>query len=273
MPEKVVVLHIGTHKTGTKSLQSMLAENLSWFAAQGLYYPSTGILGGGQHNLAWQFTGDRRFERANGSLVDLVRELGENEPQSVFISSEDFESLHRRAAVMSEFRSALETLGYRVEIVVVLREAVDYVPSLYEELRKHSLEQTLDEFVVGILANGGVIFRDWDLCINYERLVTEFADIFGIGAVHALRYDRQDSVGMVLDAASALLGVPLVPIHGWTRRNTRMPDLSGSASEHVNVADATSLIWEGSQLNDAQLRSMEAAFGGVVDEMVRRYPV
>ena len=209
-----------------------------WFAVEGLYYPSTGILaGGGQHNLAWQFTGDRRFERANGSLVDLVRELGRNSPESVFISSEDFEPLHRRAAVMSEFRSALETLGYRVEIVVVLREAVDYVPSLYEELRKHSLEQTLNIPLLESSRNGGVIFRDWEhLCINYERLVTEFADIFGIGAVHALRYDRQDSVGMVLDAASALLGVPLVPIHGWTRRNTRMPDLSGIASEHVNVA-------------------------------------
>jgi hypothetical protein len=95
--EKVVVVHIGTHKTGTKSLQSMLGHHSTWFADQGLYYPVTGRLqDGGHHNIAWQLCGDFRFDPANGSLYDLVGELDRRRPPNVFLSSEDFESLYRR---------------------------------------------------------------------------------------------------------------------------------------------------------------------------------
>ena len=274
MPEKVVVLHVGTHKTGTKSLQSMLAENLRWFAEQGLYYPSAGrVHGWGHHNLAWQLTGDFRFEPADGSLDDLVHELGLHQPQSVFLSSEDFESLYRRAEALEGLRFALEEFGYGVEVVVVLRDPVDYVPSLYEELHKHGLDRTLNDFVNGILANGGIMFRDWDLRVDYKQLVTGFADVFGVEAVHAVRYERNDSVGMVLNAASALLHLPLMPIDGWPRLNVRMSERPNSVSEHVNGAETTSVVEEGNHLNDAQLASIGAAFGGLVDELVRRYPV
>ena len=273
MPQKVVVLHIGTHKTGTKSLQSMLAENGTWFAEQGLYYPATGRLhDGGHHNLAWELSNDPRFEPANGSFDDLVHELRHDEPPSVLLSSEDFESLYRRAEPLAGFRSALEELGYEVEVVVLLRDPADYVSSLYDELRRHGLEQTLDDFVVGIILNGGVVFRHWDLRINYEQLVTGFADAFGAEAVHALRYERKDSVGVVLDAASALVRLSLVPIDGWTRRNVRVPERPRSASEHADVAAMTSFIGESSPMTDAQVKSIEATFGGLVNHLVRRYP-
>jgi hypothetical protein len=262
-----VVLHIGTHKTGTKSLQNMLVENESWFAEQQLYYPAAGRLpGGGHHNLAWELSGDLRFEPTNGSVDDLRRELRDHEPESVLLSSEDFESLYRRAEPLTHLRSTLEGLGYEVVVVVLLREPTDYVPSLYDELRKHGLRQTLDDFVAAILANGGVMFRNWDLRINFDTLLTGFADVFGADKVHAVRYDREDSVGIVLHAASVLLRLPLRTVEGWSRHNVRLPEQEGSAP-------GTATVDAGSCLSATQREAIDAAFGGLVQDLTHRYPV
>jgi hypothetical protein len=261
MSDKTVVLHIGTHKTGTKSLQGMFDANSAWFGDQGLYYPVTGRLNdGGHHNIAWQLFGDPRFDPTKGSLNDLLGELDRRKPPNVFLSSEDFESLYRRTRQLEMFRSALEEFDYRVEVVVVLRDPTDYVPSLYEQLLKHGFEQTLDQFVDGILTNGGVMFRNWDLRINYEQLAAGFADVFGAESVHALRYEEKDSVNVVLDAASAILGLSIAPVAMSTRHNARLDERTGSRS----VAN---------QLSSSQAKAIETAFGSLLNDIVQRYPV
>ena len=67
------------HKTGTTSLQTMIARNREHFREQGLYYPATGQVGvgDGQHNLAWELLGDERFDPEAGSLAGLADELRE----------------------------------------------------------------------------------------------------------------------------------------------------------------------------------------------------
>ena len=178
-----------------------------------------------------------------------MHELGLHQPQSVFLSSEDFESLYRRAEALERLRFALEEFGYGVEVVVVLRDPVDYVPSLYEELHERGLDRTLNDFVNGILANGGIMFHEIGIYrVDYKQLVTGFADVFGVEAVHAVRYERNDSVGMVLNAASALLRLPLMPIDGWPRLNVRMSERPNSVSEHVNGAETSSVVEEGDPL-------------------------
>jgi hypothetical protein len=274
VPEKVAVLHIGTHKTGTKSLQSMLADNPTWFAEQGLYYPATGRLaGGGHHNLAWELVGDPRFDADIGSITDLARELENRHPVSVFVSSEDFESLYGRTEALAGLRSALEDQGYTVAVVVVLRDPVEYLPSLYVELRKHGLGHTLDDFVDRVLMDGGIVFRNWDLRMDYEQLATGFANAFGATAVHAIRYQREDSVPVVLDAASVLLGVPVAPVEGWPRHNVRMPERTASHSNDLPVREMTGLTEGVNPLSQGQVESIQAVFGAAVDEVIRRYPL
>jgi hypothetical protein len=249
------VLHIGTHKTGTKSLQRMLAHHATWFADQGLYYPVAGQVDGGHHNIAWQLLGDPRFDPANGSLDDLVVELDRHEPPNVLLSSEDLESLYRRERPLARFRSALNELDYEVEVVVLLRHPSDYVPSLYQELVLHGFEQPLDEFVECILKNGGVMFRQWDLRLNYQQLVAGFADVFGVASVHALRYEQRDSVATVLDAVSEILGLSIGSVAGWTRHNTGLDRATDG------------------RLSGCQAEAIDAAFGSFVNDVVHRYPV
>lgn len=221
--KKMVVLHIGTHKTGTKSLQTMLSQNSEWFEEQGLAYPVTGRVGYGHHNLAWELTGDTRYEQATGSLDDVVTELARTEAPTALLSSEDFESLYRRPDPMARLLANLQEIGYDVHVVVTLREPADYTESLYEELLKHGLTQSVDEFVDQVLREQSITFRHWDLCLDYGRMVSGFTDVFGITAVHTLRYNKADSVSSVLGTCQNLFRRRIRPVAGWERHNVRPP--------------------------------------------------
>lgn len=254
MGRRTVVLHVGTHKTGTTSLQTMLARNEGHFAVKGLYYPAAGRGGGdGHHNLAWELAGDERYDPAAGSLADLVAELAAAGPRAVVVSSEDFEYLHRRPERLATLRTGLESAGYAVRVLVVLREPAGYVESLYAELGKHGLTGSLDGFVEGALASGAVTFGAWTFSLDYPTLVGAFAGAFGRRRVQVLGYHPADVVGSLLAACGRQLGLDLSPVPGWVRFNAR----DGGPGPALTVA---------------QRRAVESAFGGVIESLVRRYP-
>ncbi len=137
MRSRAAVLHVGMHKTGTTSLQTMIARNRQHFRDQGLYYPTTGQIGvgDGQHNLAWELAGDERFEPASGTIADLASELrAQRRPRAVLVSSEDLEYLYDRPERLASLRGVLEDVGYAVRVVITLRQPSEYLESLYFEL-------------------------------------------------------------------------------------------------------------------------------------------
>jgi hypothetical protein len=276
MASKIAVVHIGTHKTGTTSLQSMIARNETYFAEQGLYYPTAGRAGDGHHNLAWELNGDERYDPTVGSFADLTNELRQTKPRAVLLSSEDFEYLHLRPESLRNFRRRLSRLGYKTHVLVVLRRPSEYLESLYVELRKHGLEEEFDDFLARALADGGVVFRGWDFRVNYKQLVPSFAAVFGRRAVHVLRYDTVDSVAPLLDACGRLLTLPLSPVADWERFNQRLSvvrastgdppvDRDGPRSAEARVQSLTPLI--------EVERDVIHAFHHSVNELVRHYPL
>jgi len=50
---KKIILHIGTNKTGTSSLQSFLAKNPVFLDKNGLIYPKFGQIYYGHHEIAY----------------------------------------------------------------------------------------------------------------------------------------------------------------------------------------------------------------------------
>lgn len=71
----------------------------------------------------------------------------------------------------------------------MLRPPSQYLESLYCESCKHGLLGGLDDFVSQALMEGGVLFRNWDFRLNYDQLVSGFANVFGAQHVYALPYD------------------------------------------------------------------------------------
>ncbi|HTU83824.1 MAG TPA: hypothetical protein VMF61_17000 [Candidatus Acidoferrales bacterium] len=152
-----VLLHIGTHKTGTTSIQATVAHNAAIFARAGILVPRSGLAltkGGnlqyGHHNLAWELNDiDALFDPRDGTMVQTLEEIAAAKARVAILSSEDFEWLHAKPAVLQRLASDFASIGYRVAVVLYLRRQPEYVQAIYVEGSKS-----------GFLMNYNSVFRE-----------------------------------------------------------------------------------------------------------------
>ena len=200
--QPVCFLHIGTHKTGTTSLQTLLSSNEQCLERNGIYIPKSGRPwpAGGHHNLAWELNRDQRFNPSHGSFRDVVDEIRSRNPPVVCISSEDFEYLYRVPESLSWIKSEMRSIGYQVRIVIYLRSQAEYVESLYAELVKHGLHLGFREFLGQIVRYGVFVFRDfWTFAFDYQQLLDAFAKVFGNGSMIVRPYSANRPSNYLLD--------------------------------------------------------------------------
>jgi hypothetical protein len=201
---------------------------------------------------------DRRYDEGSGSLAQLAHELEKEQPTSVLLSSEDFESLYRRPSGLFHLRNVLEATGYEVRIVITLRNPADYVESLYWELvTGFELADDLETFVTTALTEGSIAFNEWDFCFDYTRLLAPFARVFGSRNLLALRYDPDDSVGPLLAACAGSLGVTLSATPSWGRLNARPADGTDTARF--------------APLSAAQRGVLDATFARTTEDAIAQY--
>jgi hypothetical protein len=207
-----LVLHIGTHKTASTSIQTMVADNPDHFAD--LYYPQSGRVGHAQHNIAWQFCSHPNYDPALGTVEDLVAELRRERPARVLVSSEDFESIYDPAEI-ARLHQALAPLRYEMHVVAVLRDRPGYLESRYPEALKHGEQRSFDTYA-DLDASDDIRF-----ILDYDALLSRFAASFGEGRVHAFEYRPEDAVERFFAVCSTLLGSSYTPVSGWPRVNER----------------------------------------------------
>jgi len=146
-----LLLHVGSHKTGTTSIQAALAANRSWLESRGIYYPNPKPYLFGKsdahHDLAHGLAGDNRREAAR--MRNFRTHLIEAAPRfdRILLSAEPFyrheiagrgPSAPRTPAAMIESRRAyIDRMAeffapFDTEILVVLRRPDTFAESLYK---------------------------------------------------------------------------------------------------------------------------------------------
>jgi len=181
--DRICFLHIGTHKTGTTSIQRLLALNESPLRQAGVYIPSAGrpYAFDGHHNIAWQLNGDSRFDPTCGSLDSVVREISERGTSAACLSSEDFEYLHAKPQRLYDVARAFAGIRYAVRIILYVRPRHEYERSLYQELSTHhGITETAAQF--NEMISRDKLFRcreEWVFQFDYDRLLEPFARVFG----------------------------------------------------------------------------------------------
>jgi hypothetical protein len=130
-----VLLHVGTPKTGTSYLQSVLFANREALAAQGLLYPADRF---DAHFLAaldlMRLPWGGLEEQARGAWDDLAAQV-RAWPGTVIISHEIL-----AAATREDAERALFSLGYpdrEVRIIVSVRDLARQIPAEWQENVKH----------------------------------------------------------------------------------------------------------------------------------------
>ena len=174
--QRTVFVHIGTHKTGTTSLQELLARNDRALRRFGLLVPKTCRIErhSGHHNLAWELSGDPRFASRFGTFHSLLAEIRTSHAANVCLSTEDLELLHDDPHALALLRDGLLDAGYVPKIVVYLRPQADYIESAYAEIIKFR-NVAFELFLETVLTEG----RFGNLLFAYDILVERFADVFG----------------------------------------------------------------------------------------------
>ncbi|MCP9833464.1 MULTISPECIES: hypothetical protein [unclassified Cyanobium] len=153
-----VFIHIGTHKTGTTSIQAFLRSHARELAQSGILVPLVGTLSesSGHHNLAFQLNGDSRYDSRLGRLSELVDELRHSTALRAVISSEDFSGLVDRPDRVQHLESTLRRAGHSVTWVMFIRRVDDYSESLYTTMWGSGVRPRFGYpgFVLSILAYG-----------------------------------------------------------------------------------------------------------------------
>lgn len=178
---KEIILHVGLEKTGTTYLQNVFSLNKEKLAHAGILYPKAGLED--RHHywiakaLGFNFEHEK-FDRSRLVVVreEIIKELSDTECQRILISSEHFDF-----NVSKEACNQVKTFfsGFNVNVVIFLRNQIDYAQSLYIEHVKWGGEQTFKEFLdtcgkfnfrekVGIWKEAGFDVKvvDYDRCDN-----------------------------------------------------------------------------------------------------------
>lgn len=128
---RVIFVHIGTHKTGSTSLQQLCDRAASQLREDGVLYPKAGRPNShpwAHHILAWSVQQERGFNNLEG-WEKVAREIRKSGAARVLISSEGFV----RCSVSDIKKIKCLLPNAKVKAIVYLRNPVDYVISLYKE--------------------------------------------------------------------------------------------------------------------------------------------
>jgi hypothetical protein len=175
-------VHIGTHKTGTTSIQNFLRTHASSLRECGILVPRAGTISpiSGHHNIAWQIRNDPRYRPKAGGIDQLIAELKYSQAGTGIISSEDFEFLSQYPRELRAFDQRLEAAGFNTKYLVYFRDVEAYAKSLFCELETITGWADYRAFMKSIQSKGFVrINGDWHYDFRYGVFVEQWRAILG----------------------------------------------------------------------------------------------
>ncbi|MGQ3672715.1 hypothetical protein ACT6QG_09985 [Xanthobacter sp. TB0136] len=203
-----IFIHIGTHKTGTTSIQALLWRRATRLRKAGIHVPHTGRPFpnmAGHHNIGWLLRGDSRADPALGGLDELVRELADAPCPKAVISAEDLQFLAAEPRLLRLMEQTFEAHGWQPHYIVFLRDPSSYAISLFHEMRKTQPDLAFSDFSESILRNGYFHRHATDhRYFDYEAFLARWTAT-ARGPVDLYSYDAASAgVGVVETFLSAL---------------------------------------------------------------------
>lgn len=208
MTLRKALVHVGTHKTGTKTIQMFYSDNLDALRNAGLYVPDAGrIMMGenqatpGHHALATALaSGDKTI------LEAFAREIKAANAPSILISSEEFHPLAANPELLVELQRRIVALGYDPVVILCLRPQAEYAQSLYAEIAKNKSVTSYSRFLASIMEHGA-LYPDAShrIYFEYSRIVEGLSLAFGFSNIVVRAYDDSlPTEGLVADFMSVV---------------------------------------------------------------------
>lgn len=191
-----ILIHIGTHKTGSTSFQRLCARASDQLLDDGILYPESGRpnhLPNGHHILAWSMHQARGYNDLEGWDA-VTDEIQTSNVPKVVLSSEGF--VRCTVSEIQRIRSFFPDCT--VQALVYLRAPFSYMVSLYKtHITGWSDTRSFRSFAADLLhrCDYQALLRRWeeglgeqakvrsfDVCRKNDRLEASFLDVLGVEA-------------------------------------------------------------------------------------------
>ncbi len=172
-----VIMHVGPHKTGSTHIHAYIEKISDSLPSVSYCWPVTkGNVPNKSNMLAVHFLENRSVHNKSIQWLNNCMKTSQN----IIISSEAFDRFSLDKFI--EFRNYLSDFDF--EIVIIYREWLNHMYSLYTELHKHTSKGTsFSEY----------LFQNLDLfeespVLNLSLLIAAFEPVVGIQNIHVLDY-------------------------------------------------------------------------------------
>ena len=216
-----LIFHIGLPKTGTTSLQSLLAASRGKLRSQGIIYPDFGIEGLENHHLLLRpICKDFSLEdgvwdaRLKGQYLDveaikryLHTKATSAKAHTMVLSSEIFTGGHAffeqriGGLDLAHYAQQLFSAFEQIEIVVCLRNQVEWLESCYIEAIKggySAFSGSIEEYI---------LYRGREEYLDFNKLLAPWVACFGADSIRYLSYDFLRAEIRVVDGCLEALGI------------------------------------------------------------------
>lgn len=173
-----VILHIGTHKTGSTTFQDMMAHNAEALSRVGIHYPRIGP-SAGHHGIVGDWNPALRdaYQWQDGSRTTLARlaEAYAGREGVLILSSEELSRGEPgRAPDLGAIRDLLAPFE-RVDVLCVLRDQWQFVQSVWLEVTRERAPWPPNWMANGAMMNDTAdgLWADYNLL--YDHLLDSFA--------------------------------------------------------------------------------------------------
>lgn len=187
-----LVIHFGLHKTGSTSFQNFLYLNREALLKAGVLYPQI-------ENDASHFEIPGQILKNDWGFVRLflnkaLDSTKNHKVNSVFISSEDFETILIESSLGYKFEELAFKLGFsEIQWIGVLRSQWDYFNSLYSQLSHDGAVLNYsalghDIIHFGHSSIGTGTFR-WKFAFDYDFFINRFIENIS-GSLYVISFEK-----------------------------------------------------------------------------------
>lgn len=207
-----IYFHIGTHKTGTKSIQWFLQEHEEQLAREGFLIPRAGTTTqiAGHHRLARDLVPgpcpDNVIEDGEGMLEVLLAELRASDATTAVISSERFHHLIDWPERIRALEEALRNEGHTPEYVMFARHPDGYAKSLYWQLRVRSgMRWSFSRFVLHAFLLGMISWKGLRYYFDLQGYAKVWQTVSAF-PLHVFSYDEAAARDGVVPVFLSVIG-------------------------------------------------------------------
>jgi hypothetical protein len=162
MAKRACYIHIGPHKTGTKSIQWFLRKHGAELLKCGYFVPESGNIHGGHHAIARIFCGQEVPDHQQLLAVRFARTIRETSCEAVVISSEALDGLLRNAEYANSFFKRLRELDLEPKLVIFARNQSQSINSRYAQVVKSFIRsEAFEDFVEAEIRHQNLKYSYW----------------------------------------------------------------------------------------------------------------